>query len=109
MPVCRIESQWLLLTISAPNGWSEAATNIYFSTALLNEELSKEIYMRKAPGLEAKDFRGRPLIMKHGRSIYGLRQSPKAWNDTMGNDLRTISLLPTVSDTCVYIKGSGDN
>ena len=47
--------------------------------------------------------------MKLHVSIYGMRQSPKAWNDTIDKDLKTISLLPTAIDNCVYVKGSGGN
>ncbi|CAN0399791.1 unnamed protein product [Ascophyllum nodosum] len=47
--------------------------------------------------------------MKLCRSVYGLRQSPKPWNGTIDGDLRTIGFLPTASDTCVYVKGSGDS
>ena len=63
--------------------------------------------MRQAPGFETKDSQGRPLIMKLFRSVKGLRQPPKAWNGTIDKDLRTIGFLPTASDACVYVKGSG--
>ncbi|CAM9483573.1 unnamed protein product, partial [Ascophyllum nodosum] len=106
-PVCRIESQRLLLAIAAAHGWSVAAMDI--STAFLIGKLSKKVYMRQAPGFETKDSQGRSLIMKLSRSIYGLRQSPKAWNVTIDKDLRTIGFLPTASDACVYVKGSGDS
>ena len=78
-------------------------------TAFLNGKLSEEVYMRQAPGFETKDSQGRPLIMKLSRSIYGLRQSPKAWSVTIDKDLRTIGFLPTASNACVYVKGSGDS
>ena len=104
MPVCRIESQRLLLAIAAAYGWHVAAMD--FSVAFLNVELSKEAYVRQTPGLETKNSRGRPQIMKLRRSICG---SPKAWDGTIDKDLQTISFLPTASDACVYVTGSGDN
>ena len=76
--------------------------------AFLNEELSEEVYMSQAPGFETKDSRGRPLIMKLHKSMYGLWQSSKAWNGTFGGEVRTIGFLLTASDACVYVKGSLD-
>ena len=105
--VFRIESQRFLLAIAAANGWRVAA--IDFFTAFLNGKLSEEVCMRQAPEFETKDSQGRPLIMKLSRSIYGLRQSPKAWSVTIDKDLRTIGFLPTASNACVYVKGSGDS
>ncbi|CAN0087386.1 unnamed protein product [Sphacelaria rigidula] len=69
-----------------------------FSTAFLNGKLEEEVYMRQAPGFEKKNSRGRPFIMKLHKSIYGLRQSPKAWNSTIDGDLRALGFEPTVSD-----------
>ncbi|CAM9465176.1 unnamed protein product [Sphacelaria rigidula] len=106
-PVCRIESQRLLLAIAAANGWSVSAMD--FSTVFLNGKLEEEVYIRQAPGFEKKNSRGRPFIMKLPKSIYGLRQSPKAWNSTIDGDLRAPGFEPIVSDACVYVKGSGDD
>ncbi|CAN0048524.1 unnamed protein product [Sphacelaria rigidula] len=47
--------------------------------------------------------------MKLHKSIYGLRQSLKVWNSTIDGDLRALGFEPTVSDACVYVKGSGDD
>ncbi|CAM9801280.1 unnamed protein product [Sphacelaria rigidula] len=80
-----------------------------FSTAFLNGKLEEEVYMRQAPGFEKKNSRGRPFIMKLHKPIYGLRQSPKAWNSTIDGDLRALGFEPTVTDACVYVKGSGDD
>ncbi|CAN0014387.1 unnamed protein product [Sphacelaria rigidula] len=60
-------------------------------------------------GVRKKNSRGRPFIMKLHKSIYGLRQSPKAWNSTIDGDLQALGFEPTVSDACVYVKGSGDD
>ncbi|CAM9120594.1 unnamed protein product, partial [Sphacelaria rigidula] len=100
-------SQRLLLAIAAANGWSVSAMD--FSTAFLHGKLEEEVYMRQAPGFKNKNSRGRPFIMKLHKSIYGLRQSPKVWNSTIDGDLRALGFEPTVSDACVYVKGSGDD
>ncbi|CAN0034543.1 unnamed protein product [Sphacelaria rigidula] len=80
-----------------------------FSTAFLTGKLEEELYTRQAPGFEKKNSRGQPFIMKLHKSIYGLRQSPKAWNSTIDGDLRALGFEPTVTDACVYVKGSGDD
>ena len=78
-------------------------------TSFLNVEFFQEVSMRQALGFETKDFRGRSIIMKLRKSIYGLRQSPKAWNGTIDGDLITIGFLSTDSDAFVYVKSNGDN
>ena len=72
-------------------------------------QLPEDVDTRQAPWLETKDSRGWLHIVKVRRSIYGLWQSPQAWNGAIDGDLRTINFLRTASDTFVYGKGSGNN
>ena len=47
--------------------------------------------------------------MKLKKSLFGLRQSPRNWFNTIDNSLRDIWFTATTSDPCVYIFGSDDN
>ena len=106
-PVCRVESQHLLLAIAASRDWRVLAMDV--QTAFLNEKLEEEVYTKQAPGFETIDERtNRPLVMKLRKSFYGLRQSPSVWNSTIDKDLRKMGFTPTASDSCVYTKGSGN-
>ena len=107
-PVCRIDSQRLLLAIAAAQGWRVIAMDV--QTAFLNGVLSETVYTFQAPGFEKIDSKtGRKLIWKLRRSLYGLRQSPSVWNATIDKDLRAKGFTPTASDPCVYTKGSGSS
>ena len=106
-PVCRIESQRLLLAIAASRDWRVLAMDV--QTAFLNGKLEEDVYTKQAPGFETIDERtNRPLVMKLRKSLYGLRQSPSVWNSTIDKDLRKMGFTPTASDSCVYTKGSGN-
>ena len=47
--------------------------------------------------------------MKLKKSLYGLRQSPRNWFNTINDSLRDMGFTATASDPCVYIFGSDDN
>ncbi|CAM9284251.1 unnamed protein product, partial [Sphacelaria rigidula] len=104
-PVCRLESQRLLLAIATAKNWPILALDI--QTAFLNGKLQETVFCKQAPGFEILDpTTGKPHVMKLKRAIYGLRQSPNVWNSTIDTKLRTLGFNPTVSDPCVYTKGS---
>jgi Reverse transcriptase (RNA-dependent DNA polymerase) len=54
--------------------------------AFLNGELKEEIYMRLQDSYEPND--GSVCMLK--RSIYGLRQAPRAWHKKLAADLSTL-------------------
>ena len=56
-----------------------------------------------APGYETMDIKGVQLVMKLGKSLYGLAQSPRNWWKTIDPSLVEIGFIPLKSDTCVYI------
>ena len=103
-PVCRLSSQRLLLAIAASRDWPVIAMDV--QTAFLNGKLQENVYTKQEPGFEKiNTSTGQPFVMKLRKSLYGLRQSPNVWNNTMDNDLRKMGFTPTVSDPCVYTKG----
>ena len=52
---------------------------------------------------------GRPDEMNLNMSLYGDRQIPRNWFNTIDDSLRGMGLTATASDPCVYIFGSDDN
>ena len=75
-------------------------------TAFLNGELEETIYMKQAEGYEE----GPPDTACHLRkSLYGLRQAPRAWNTRLKKELEQMSFKASDSDAGLYIaqhKGS---
>ncbi len=68
-------------------------------TAFLNGRLDEEIYMSLPDGFSHED--GRVCLLK--RAIYGLRQAPKAWNDRLSSDLRSIGFKPITCAESVFV------
>ena len=59
--------------------------------------------MEAAPGFERTHKDGVQLLMKLGKSLYGVAQSPGNWWRTIDPLLITLEFVPLKSDTCIYI------
>ena len=55
-----------------------------------------------APGYEQIDENGVSLVMRLLKSLYGLRQSPTNWRNTIDKHLVEIGFKSLKSDHCVY-------
>ena len=59
--------------------------------------------MAEAPGFETQGKNGVLFVMKLGKSLYGLAQSPGNWLHTIDLVFISIGFVPLKSDTCIYI------
>ena len=73
--MAKITSIRLFLAIAAIHHWPLYQLDI--KNAFLHGELEDEIYMEKPPGFVAQGESS--LVCKLRRSLYGLKQSPRAW------------------------------
>jgi hypothetical protein len=71
------------------------------STAFLNGELEEEIYMRQPEGYVDRDP---DLVCKLQRSLYGLKQAARCWNEVMDKYLKSIGYKQSQIDPCIYVK-----
>ena len=60
------------------------------------------MFVKAAPGFERTDKDGVQLLMKLGKSLYGLAQSPGNWWKTIDPLLITLEFVPLKFD-CSYI------
>jgi hypothetical protein len=67
-------------------------------TAFLNGSLAEELYLHIPEGFESKPG----FVIRLRRSLYGLRQPPRVWNDLLHNFLTDQSLRQSDVDTCLY-------
>jgi hypothetical protein len=74
-------------------------------TAFLYGELEEELYMEQPEGF--CDDPGKVWRLK--KSLYGLKQSPRAWNKKFNLFLEKFGLTRTRSDSCVYVRNDKDN
>jgi transposase InsO family protein len=74
-------------------------------TAFLNGHLAEDVYMSQPPGFRDP---GHPNKICHlRRSIYGLKQSSRAWNKTMDEFLKQLQFQTSGDDPCLYVKMNG--
>lgn len=94
-PVARLESIRMLLAISA----KMKLKMIHFDvcTAFLYGKLDEELYMQQPPGFEKGN-----LVCKLKRSIYGLKQAGRKWNERFSAFLTENQLQATFADACVF-------
>jgi hypothetical protein len=68
--------------------------------AFLNGDLKKEIYMEQPKGFTQE---GEHLVCKLQKPLYGLKQSPRAWNQKLNVFLKNIKFVRIDADFSVYV------
>ena len=101
-PVVRFESIRSLLAIASQHGLVVHQMDV--KTAFLNGELKEEIFMRQPEGFISQGEE--MLVCKLKRSLYGLKQSAKCWNDELDRQLARMDFTQSDSDPCIYIRYS---
>ncbi len=74
-------------------------------TTFLNGDLEEDIYMEQPEGFTQESEH---LVCKLHKSLYGLKQSPKAWNQKLDVFLKNIEFVRNDADFCVYVTQVGD-
>ncbi|KAK1651647.1 hypothetical protein QYE76_069452 [Lolium multiflorum] len=76
-PVVKSATVRLVLSLAVSRGWTLRQIDV--SNAFLHGFLTEEVYMQQPPGFEDAQYPNH--VCKLQRSIYGLKQSPRAWRD----------------------------
>jgi hypothetical protein len=97
-PVVKLKSIRLLTQLAASLGLELYQDDA--PSAFLNGILKERIIMQQIPGYE--DGTDRLCVLK--KTLYGLKQSPREWNEVVDSFLRLEGFIPTSSDPCVYVK-----
>ena len=98
-PVVRFESVRSVIALSTHNKLQLHQMDV--STAFLHGELSEEVYMKQPDGFIKP---GQEHLVCHlKRSIYGLKQSPRCWNQAVDSHLKEMGFSQTSSDPCLYV------
>ena len=71
-------------------------------TAFLNGIIDEEIYMEQPEGFVMRGQESRVCKLK--RSLYGLKQSPRCWNQVFSTFLSSIGFSQSKADPCICIK-----
>ncbi len=85
------------------NDWD--CDHIDLETAFLNSPLPEEerVFMQQPVGFEKKLADGTPLVCLLQRTLYGLKQSPRYWYQTLKAALIKMGLTRLESDHCVFM------
>jgi hypothetical protein len=96
-PVISYKTLRLLLTIAAVYDYEIKQIDVV--TAFLNAPITEEVYMELPDGYGSDGN-----VVRLLRAIYGTKQAPHAWNETVNKQMKSCGFHRLRSDACVYIK-----
>ncbi|CAI7811796.1 unnamed protein product, partial [Closterium sp. NIES-54] len=73
-----------------------------FSTAFLQGSLHEEILLRRPPGFTGSFPPGTQWSLR--RPVYGLRQAPHEWHDTLRTTLAALGFAPSTADPSLFLR-----
>ena len=98
--VSRLSSIRILLAFAVENKMKVHQMDVV--SAFLNGELKEEIFMQQPPGYVQSGKE--ELVCKLKKSIYGLKQSPRCWNEKFCKHMRSFGFKESGADPCVFIR-----
>ncbi|CAI7873197.1 unnamed protein product [Closterium sp. NIES-53] len=73
-----------------------------FSTAFLQGSLHEEIWLRRPRGFTGSFPAGTQWSLR--RPVYGLRQAPREWHDTLRTTLAALGFAPSTADPSLFLR-----
>ncbi|CAI7786665.1 unnamed protein product [Closterium sp. NIES-54] len=73
-----------------------------FSTAFLQGSLHEEIRLRRPPGFTGSFPASTQWSLR--QPVYGLRQAPREWHDTLRTTLATLGFAPSTADPSLFLR-----
>ncbi|CAI7893317.1 unnamed protein product [Closterium sp. NIES-53] len=73
-----------------------------FSTAFLQGSLHEEIWLCRPPGFTGTSPPGTQWSLR--RPVYGLRQAPREWHDTLRTTLAALGFAPSTADPSLFLR-----
>ena len=102
-PVAKLNMIWVLLSLAANLDWPLHQLDI--KNAFLNRDLSEEVYMELSPGFKSAGQTGQVCKLK--KSLYGLKQSPRAWFERFTKAVRQQGYKQAHIDHTLFFKHEG--
>ncbi|CAI7892165.1 unnamed protein product [Closterium sp. NIES-54] len=93
-PTPKMTTLRVLLHIAAQRDYE--LHSLDFSTAFLQGSLHEEIWLRRPPGFTGTFPPGTQWSLR--RPVYGLRQAPREWHDTLRTTLAALGFAPSTAD-----------
>ncbi|CAI7839833.1 unnamed protein product [Closterium sp. NIES-54] len=99
-PTPKMTTLWVLLHVAAQRDYELHSLN--FSTAFLQGSLHEEIWLRRPPGFTGSFPAGTQWSLR--RPVYGLRQAPREWHDTLRTTLAALGFAPSTADPSLFLR-----
>ncbi|GMI99394.1 hypothetical protein HRI_003608700 [Hibiscus trionum] len=103
-PVAKINTIRALMAVSAAKNWNLHQLDI--NNAFLHGFLQEEVYMDLPQGFQSSNSN---LVCKLKKSLYGLKQASRKWNERLTSTLLSLHFKQASSDTSLFVKGTGPN
>ena len=103
-PVAKLTSVKVFLAIAAKHNWFLEQLDVH--NAFLNGNLDEDIYMSLPPGLsiQGETNQGQQLVCKLNKSIYGLKQASRQWNQRLTLFLQQIGFIQSKNEYSLFTR-----
>ncbi|CAI7747204.1 unnamed protein product, partial [Closterium sp. NIES-53] len=98
-PTPKMTTLRVLLHVAAQRDYELHALD--FSTAFLQGSLHEEIWLRRPPGFTGSFPLGTQWSLR--QPVYGLRQAPCEWHDTLRTTLASLGFSPSTADPSLFL------
>ncbi|CAI7752901.1 unnamed protein product, partial [Closterium sp. NIES-53] len=99
-PTPKMTTLRVLLHVAAQRDYE--LHSLDFSTAFLQGSLHEEIWLRHPPGFTGSFPPGTQWSLR--RPVYGLRQAPREWHDTLWTTLAALGFAPSTADPSLFLR-----
>ncbi|CAI7865244.1 unnamed protein product, partial [Closterium sp. NIES-53] len=99
-PTPKMTTLRVLLHVAAQRDYE--LHSLDFSTAFLQGNLHEEIWLRRPPGFTWLFPPGTQWSLR--RPVYGLRQAPREWHDTLRTTFAALGFAPSTSDPSLFLR-----
>lgn len=104
-PVVKLATVRLILALNVSKSWHLRQIDV--NNAFLHGFLNEDVYMKQPPSFEDKS---NPQFMcKLQNSIYGLKQSPRAWFSRLSEKLHHLGFHSPKADTSLFLFRHGQH
>ena len=104
-PVAKFKSIRTLTALAAKLKLSAFQDDV--PTAFLRGELKEEIWMEQPKGYEIGNIHKNKCLLQ--KTLYGLKQSPREWNEVIHKFLVSENFKQSQADSCIYVKRKNEN
>ncbi|CAI7864775.1 unnamed protein product [Closterium sp. NIES-54] len=99
-PTPKMTTLRVLLHVAAQRDYE--LHSLDFSTAFLQGSLHEEIWLRRPPGFTGSFPPGTQWSLR--RPVYGFRQAPREWHDTLRTTLAALGFAPSTADPSLFLR-----